>query len=70
MVDRFEYEYSDIVIPDATPASAFTRASVLARVKSEPGYGKRRPGPAGPKMDDATLESLARELKENGTARP
>ncbi len=69
-VDRFEYEYWDIVIPDATPASAFTRASVLARVKSETAHGKRRSRPAEPKVDDATLESLARDLKENGTAGP
>lgn len=70
-IDRYEYSYSDIVIPDTTPASAFTRESVLDRIRRETDYGKRRPRPqAKPTVDDATLESLSRELKEKGTAKP
>jgi hypothetical protein len=70
-IDRYEYVYSDIVIPDTTPASEFTRPSVLARVRRETNYGKRRSRPrAKPTVDDATLESLSRELKEKGTAKP
>ena len=68
---RYEYEYSSVVIPDSTPPSAFTRAAVLARIRSETGYSKLglRTG-TGSKVDDAALDSMARELKENGTAKP
>jgi hypothetical protein len=69
-VERFEYEYSNVVIPDATPASAFTRTAVLARIQRETGYVKRQSRQTEPRLDDATLGSLARDLKENGTAKP
>ena len=59
------------MIPDTTPASEFTREAVLARIRRETGYGKPRPGAgAESNVDDVTLESMARDLKENGTAKP
>jgi hypothetical protein len=68
--DRFKYEYSEIVMPDTTPASAITRAAVLDRVERETDYGKRRSRPAKPKVQDATDSSSSREPKENGTVKP
>jgi hypothetical protein len=68
---RYEYEYSSVVIPDSTPPSAFTRAAVLARIRSGTGYSKLGLGTGTEsKMDDAALELMARDMKENGTAKP
>jgi hypothetical protein len=49
---------------------AFLGFLLLARIEREAGFRKPRSRPAEPKADDATPETPACGLKEDGTVKP